>query len=308
VRWIEEQPVVTRVFDDGLAKILHPGDVVTKVNGEAVDVRIERLSRVLPASTPQAMHIEVVSRLLYSRPTDSRRVTVRGADGVEREIGLQDFPPKRMTPLRSGEVYKLLSPRIGYVDLERLENDQVVPMLHRFQDTDAIVMDMRGYPRGTAWSLAPRLAEKRGLVNAQIRGNVVSAGGNGGGGVVISSEMEEQQLPPAGTPRYRGKTVLLIDERAMSAAEHSGIMYKIANGTVFIGSPTVGANGDITGFVAPGGIMIPFSGHDIRWPDGKQLQRVGLLPDIEARPTIEGIREGRDEVLERAVRYVETGK
>ena len=85
-------------------------------------------------------------------------------------------------------------------------------------------------------------------------------------------------------------------------------MYKTANGTVFIGSPTTGANGDVTGFIAPGNIRIPFSGHDIRWPDGTQLQRVGLVPDIEAHPTIQGIRAGRDEILERALAYIETGK
>ena len=46
----------------------------------------------------------------------------------------------------------------------------------------------------------------------------------------------------------------------------------------------------------------------VRWPDGKQLQRVGLLPDIEVKPTIAGIRAGRDEVLERAVQYAEHGQ
>jgi hypothetical protein len=46
---------------------------------------------------------------------------------------------------------------------------------------------------------------------------------------------------------------------------------------------------------------------DSRWPDGKQLQRVGITPDIEAHPTVAGIRAGRDEILERAVTYLETG-
>jgi hypothetical protein len=41
--------------------------------------------------------------------------------------------------------------------------------------------------------------------------------------------------------------------------------------------------------------------------DGKQLQRVGLVPDIEVKPTIEGIRQSRDEVLERALEYAQTG-
>ena len=61
-------------------------------------------------------------------------------------------------------------------------------------------------------------------------------------------------------------------------------------------------------FHGSGGIRINFSGHDVRWPDGRQLQRVGLTPDIEVYPTIAGIRDGRDEVLDRAVAYLETGR
>jgi C-terminal processing protease CtpA/Prc len=302
VRWIENQPVVTRVVPPDLAKSLHPGDVVTKVYGEPVQKRIDELSRAIPASTPQSLMGNVMSMLLGTSPA----VTVRGGDGVEREVSLQIGAASagQLYPWRSGEIFKLLTPKIGYVDLDRLPGEQVDAMFEMFKDTDAIVMDMRGYPKGTAWQIAPRLATSPGMVNAQFRTNVVSTGGED----AIRSEMFEQRIPLTDKPRYRGKTVMLIDERAGSQSEHSGLMYKTANGTVFIGSPTVGANGDVTGFMAPGGIRIPFSGHDVRWPDGKQLQRVGLVPDVEVRPTIAGVRAGRDEVLERALEYLEKGR
>jgi hypothetical protein len=51
----------------------------------------------------------------------------------------------------------------------------------------------------------------------------------------------------------------------------------------------------MTYFMAPGGVRINFSGHEVRWSDGRQLQRVGLMPDIEVGPTIEGICGWRDE-------------
>jgi C-terminal processing protease CtpA/Prc len=124
----------------------------------------------------------------------------------------------------------------------------------------------------------------------------------------VQSEIFEQHLPVTGKPNYHGKTVLLIDGRAGSQWEHNGLIYKTANGTVFIGSPTQGVDGAVAAFPAPGGIVIYFSGQDVRWPDGRQLQRVGLAPDIEAHPTIEGIRAGRDEVLDRALAYIEKGR
>ena len=49
-----------------------------------------------------------------------------------------------------------------------------------------------------------------------------------------------------------------------------------------------------------------FSGHDVRHADGRQLQRVGLQPTVRVEPTIAGIRAGRDEVLDAALRYLQS--
>jgi hypothetical protein len=38
--------------------------------------------------------------------------------------------------------------------------------------------------------------------------------------------------------------------------------------------------------------------------DGSQHHLIGVLPTVPVEPTIEGIREGRDEVLERAIEIV----
>jgi C-terminal processing protease CtpA/Prc len=42
----------------------------------------------------------------------------------------------------------------------------------------------------------------------------------------------------------------------------------------------------------------------VRFADGRQLQRVGVHPHIMVRPTIAGIRAGRDEVLEAAIEHL----
>ncbi len=327
VRWIENQPVVTRVAGDETYDI-RPGDVVMKIDGEPVKKRIDELSSSIAASTPQALYRDVMSKLLNRTSGSESMVTFRGADGASHDVSLGRLTgnPRDLYPSRSGEVYRLLTPRIGYADLDRLTNDQVDAMFDAFKGTDAIILDMRGYPHYTHWSIAPQLAKSVGLVNAQVRTNVVSADLRGD----VQRHLVEQHIPTdpqthepdpvkvsttpwiaprnqTAKPRYRGKTILLIDERAQSQSEHAGMMYKTV-GSVFIGTPTAGANGAVTAFMAPGGIDILFSGQDVRWPDGKQLQRMGLIPDIEAHPTIEGIRAGRDEILERAVAYVETGR
>jgi len=46
------------------------------------------------------------------------------------------------------------------------------------------------------------------------------------------------------------------------------------------------------------------SGIGVFYADKHPTQRVGIVPDREVTPTIAGIRDGRDEVLEAAVREI----
>ncbi len=307
VRWIEDRPVVTRVLDTSLADKILLGDVVTMIDGSPVKNRIDELTAHISASTPQSMMSRVMQMLLNGPNGSVTRLGISGVEGTQREVEVSRASANaaKIRPFRTGEVFRLVTPQIGYVDLERITNSQVDAMFDKFRDTTAIIMDMRGYPQGTAWSIAPRLSAKPAPIAAQFRRNIVSP--NNVAGNTVTSMLFEQRIPTTNKPHYSGKTIMLIDERAISQSEHSGLFYKTANGTVFVGSPTTGANGDVTYFHAPGGIRINFSGHDVRWPDGKQLQRIGLLPDVEVSPTIEGVRSGRDEVLLRAIAFLEKG-
>jgi C-terminal processing protease CtpA/Prc len=106
---------------------------------------------------------------------------------------------------------------------------------------------------------------------------------------------------PAAQGRYTGRVVVLIDERTAGLTEHAALLLKAAASATFVGAPTNGTNGDTTALQLPGGIALRFSAHDVRHPDGTKLQRVGLQPDVVALPTIRGLRNARDEVLEKAL-------
>ena len=46
------------------------------------------------------------------------------------------------------------------------------------------------------------------------------------------------------------------------------------------------------------------TGIGVFYPNGRPTQRVGIVPDLVVHPTVEGIRAGRDEVLEAALEAV----
>lgn len=296
LREIEGELVVTLLAADDSAKAsgLEVGDVILKVDDESAHDLMRRLGRYITSSTPQAHAYTVMNRLLLAGPPGSSvTLTIRGRDGKERERKSTRVP-RGVPPANKGEVLKILEGNVGYADLTRLTVPEVDGMFERFKESRAIIFDMRGYPRGTAWAIAPRINTKQAPYAADFRRPLVGALSDG-------SYHFLQPIPDrGGKPLYRGKTVMLIDERAVSQSEHTGLFFEAANGTTFIGSPTMGANGDVTTLTLPGDIVVSFTGHDVRHADGRQLQRVGLVPHIEVRPTIKGIREGRDEVLERA--------
>ena len=46
------------------------------------------------------------------------------------------------------------------------------------------------------------------------------------------------------------------------------------------------------------------SGIGVFYPDRRPTQRIGIVPDLEVKPTVAGIRAGRDELMEAALRQI----
>ncbi len=110
-------------------------------------------------------------------------------------------------------------------------------------------------------------------------------------------------LQPA-SPRYTGKIVILVDEVSQSQSEYTTMAFRAAPDATVVGSTTAGADGNVSPIPLPGGLRSMISGIGVFYPDKTPTQRIGIIPDIEARPTIRGIRAGRDEVLEVALRQI----
>jgi C-terminal processing protease CtpA/Prc len=281
------------------------GDVVVSVDGEPIDALIQRRWKYVTASTEEARLNRVAQNALRGAAGTTAQLGIRGKDGALRTVAVPritkfDFPESKELP------YRMLDGNVGYADLKRLKNDQVDAMFDLFMNAKAIVLDMRGYPQGTAWSITPRINARHAVYGASFRRSQFQ--GAPPSEEAASGYYFDQPLPKTTKPLYTGKVVVLIDSRAISQAEHSCLFFEQAAGATFIGSPTAGANGDVTNFWLPGGLLVRFSGHDVRHADGRQLQRVGIQPDIKVEPTIAGLQAGKDEVLDRAVAYVNGGK
>jgi C-terminal processing protease CtpA/Prc len=75
-------------------------------------------------------------------------------------------------------------------------------------------------------------------------------------------------------------------------------------GAVVIGSTTAGADGNVSQIPLPGGYRTMISGLGVFYPDMRPTQRVGIVPDIVVSPTIEGVKAGKDELVDAAIRHI----
>lgn len=208
---------------------------------------------------------------------------------------------------RKTPIYQVLPNGYGYIDLARLPRADAHKAMDAVMKTPALIFDMRGYPNGTAWEIAPRLTNRANVTAAVFRRPLQAASyfddeDLGGRPPDLTFD---QKLPPTNGAVYTGRVVMLINEFAISQAEHTCLFFESATNVTFIGSPTNGANGDVTNLVLPGDIYVNFSGHDVRHADGRQLQRVGIQPHVKVEPTPKGISAGRDEVLDAAVKFLD---
>jgi C-terminal processing protease CtpA/Prc len=298
---IDGQPVVTEVLDEETKKAgLAPGDVLVAVDGEKIADRARSLEKYMSASTALGLATAAYRNALRGPAGSSATLTVLGADGTNRRVTLSRgkgfYPPS----LKKDEIVQVLEGNVGVVDLARLERTQVSAMFDKVMGTRALVFDLRRYPEHTLWTtVVPRLNRKGALYGVLTHEPVVA-------GAVTEEEKRTsresfQALPANDEPKYQGAVLVLIDENTISRGEHAALFFESACEVTFVGSSTAGTDGTVTATTLPGGLQVSFTGDDERHADGRRLQRVGMKPDVPVRPTIAGIRAGRDEVLERAL-------
>jgi carboxyl-terminal processing protease len=301
-RFIESQTVVTRVFDRYIGDAnVRVGDVITSVGGVPVaDVRA-RIARYVASSNEGALQRAVDNLLL--RTNASTLTLGLSRSGAGRSVSLQTYGGATIFQeenlLNSQQAkWQMLPRNVGYVNMGVLMPADVPALIAALRDTRAIVFDVRNYPNGTLYVLAQWL-------NPSARNFVTFTTPQYGRPGSFDWGPTLQAGPAA--PRadyYRGRVLVLGDERTQSHAEFTMMALRTAPDVIVLGSPTAGADGNISQIDLPGGIRTYFSGIGVFYPDRTPTQRVGIVPDIFVAPTIAGIQNGVDEVLQKALTFV----
>jgi carboxyl-terminal processing protease len=284
------------------------GDVITHVDGEGISERRRNLTKYIAAGNPAVFQRKLITAVLRSRDDSATYTIERNGKSLTRRVAMAPRPaptagPPQLPAYPVTDLARVLpNTDIGYINMGDLNPAQVDSALAIVRNTSGLVMDVRNYPRGTMYRFAQ-------FFNPAARPFVTFTSVDSTyPGQVVWVPPYPAGLPNGNPDHYRGRVAILVDERTQSHAEFTTMALRTSPQNKVIGSQTAGADGNVTPFVLPGGIRTVFTGLGVYYPDGKPTQRIGIVPDIEIRPTLRGLRDGRDEVLERALEYIRTGR
>ena len=173
--------------------------------------------------------------------------------------------------------------------------------MQEFKETEGLIVDLRQYPSAElAYSLSAYLKEIPSPFAILTLPSQIAAG------TMLKKEVQSGMVVPEQESYYYQKpVVVLINEESQSKAEFTTMSLRTGDNVTVLGSNSIGADGNIAYLPLLNDHKITFTSLGVYTPEMGQTQRVGITPDIEVHPTVEGIKEGRDELMEAAIAYLQ---
>ncbi|MFC0877268.1 S41 family peptidase [Saccharicrinis sp. FJH2] len=301
VSFVEGKLVVTGVYavrdTINTNHSIQVGDVILSINKTPVENIIAEKIKYTPGSNYTAQLRRIADFIL--RTNEKKMYVEYQHDGIQLNTVVSCYTMNRVNITsriqRKETLFKTIGDSIGYLYLGST-NGGVVPQTI---DAKGLIIDLRCYPVydkiGGYMDYAllytkPQVFVKFTMGNSKFPG--------------LFQYLGELTAGSENPNAYNGKKIILVNEVTQSHAEFIAMKYSVAENSIIIGSTTAGADGDVISLKMPGGIKVMFTGAGVYYPDGRETQGVGIVPDIEVKPTIQGIKEGRDEVLNKAIELI----
>jgi len=301
--FIEEKAVVVGFYNQELGGStgLKKGDVIEKINGKSVDEIIREKLPFTSASNYSTQLRIIAATLLRSMDSVIAIDWKRGNSSYTSQI--KCFHKGKIdinTGMYGSEMdtcFKILPYDISYIYPGTIKNEFLPSIMPEVLKSKGLIIDLRCYPSDfIVFTLSEYLLPRKANFVEFSTGSITSPG--------LFTMTKPLEVGEKNKKAFKGKVVIIVNEITISNAEYTTMAFRTVPGSVVIGSTTSGADGNVSEIVLPGGVHTQISGIGIYYPDGTETQRVGIISDIEIKPSIKGIAEGKDELLERAIEII----
>lgn len=297
LKWdlIENKLVITGIYDSTIMGI-HVGDIVSELDGVKAETAFNNQVRYISAATEGWKRYRILMKMLVG-PKDSKMVLKIERDGKAQQITI----PRSLTRMEHYDAsnrdifkYRKIDRDIYYLNLDRISMPEINRLMPELEKARAIICDLRGYPNGNHYLISHFIKEKEDSLWMGIPR-------------VIFPDFERVTYRKYGwhlrpiEPALKAKLVFITNNRAISYAESYMSYIKEFQLATIVGQPTAGTNGNVNTFTLPGDYFVNWTGMRVLKHDGSQHHGVGISPHVRVGRTIKGIRDGRDEFLEKAI-------
>ncbi len=297
IRMIEGKAVVTKVFDsEKSGDKFRIGDVLISKEHKKIEEIRDSLWAYMSTPNEAVANRDLARKLVTSNSELVPCELVR--DGRPIKVDIAALPSSQIKPATRDTVpFKMLDNNILYINHSLLRGKMIIENMADWRKVKGIVIDDRNYPGDfLVFKLTPLLLNKPTdfvrFTNTSLQYP---------GTFVMSSPL---QVGENTNDFYRGKVAILVNEDTQSSAEYHVMAYQAASHVKVFGSQTAGADGNVSYIDLPGNQRTMLSGLGVYYPDQRETQRVGIKIDQIIKPSIKGVQQGRDEVLEKALEYL----
>jgi C-terminal processing protease CtpA/Prc len=292
---VENQAVVSQIFNDSLAKIndLRRGDVIVKINDKSIESELKNTLKYVSGSNLN-FKINNSYFTIFRDTLDSMRLTIiRDSAILNISTKLYNFNDFGYLNNKLILKSKSITNDIGYINMvARFTLREFEDIFERFKLKKSIIVDLRGYPQGK-YKMFTRYFNSVDKVFSLKYNPDISYPGR--------FVFDKSAKTGSSRKAFKGKFILLVNDNSLSLSEFTAMAFQTADNIITIGNQTAGADGRNIAIEYLGGYTTRFSGYGIMYPDGTESQRKGVKIDVEIKPTINGLRQGRDEILEKAI-------
>ncbi len=311
---VENRVLITEVQDEELAQHgLVVGTEIVEIDGEPVhDYANRHIAPYVSASTEQDRLVRLFrSELLLGNSTKALHLTLADAKDQRWKVELARATPSMQADFTKKQPFswRMLPGDIAYVELRAFSSDicwrQFQENFEQIAAAKAIIFDVRengGGDSNVGWDILGTLTKEPFETTHWYTRKYVPAYRAWGRSQGVESGVSTWKAN--GSRYYAGPVLVLTSAQTYSAAEDFAAVFKQMKRGAIVGEPTGGSTGQPLRIRLPGGIQARICSKHDRLADGTEFVGRGVMPDFSAKPTVAGIRDGRDEVLEAALSHL----
>jgi C-terminal processing protease CtpA/Prc len=306
VSFVEDKLIVTNFLNKETEEKtdLKRGDIILSINGQIVKSVVKKSQSITPASNYPTQLRNIARDILR---TNEKQLEIKyESDGIVKTKIIDAIPWDIFTYYNAfivpkGDYSRLVSNDIGYINLGCKRTEELPKILSGLKNTKGLIIDLRNMPEVSILDkYGEFLMPERKIFVKFTNADILTPG--------LFSFGLTDSIGKANTDCYKGRLVILVNENSQSRAEYYAMAFRAVPNSIIIGSTTAGADGNISPFSLPGGITTMISGLGVYYPNGKETQRVGIIPDLVIKPSIKSIKENKDELIDAAIKIINNSK